>query len=140
MEKTGISHKAMSVEFKKLLALMEQLRGSDGCPWDRAQTIPSLKNDLLSEAMEVVKAVENGDYENLKEELGDLIWVTIMITQIAKEQGQFDVDDVLTNVMGKMIRRHPHVFDGVKAITAGEAKRIFDTAKQREKKGVTRPR
>jgi uncharacterized protein YabN with tetrapyrrole methylase and pyrophosphatase domain len=124
----------MVVEFKKLLELMDQLRGSDGCPWDRAQTIPSLKNDLLSEAMEVVKAVENGDYENLKEELGDLIWVTVMITQIAKDQGHFDVDDVLTNVVGKMIRRHPHVFDGVRAITAEEAKRVFDTAKQREKK------
>ncbi|UCH38421.1 MAG: nucleotide pyrophosphohydrolase [Candidatus Bathyarchaeota archaeon] len=121
------------VEFNKLVELINHLRGSNGCPWDRAQTIPSLKNDLLSEAMEVVKAVESGDHENLKEELGDLIWVTVMITQIAKEQGYFDVDDVLTTVMGKMVRRHPHVFDGMSAITAEEAKRIFDAAKQQEK-------
>jgi tetrapyrrole methylase family protein/MazG family protein len=133
MGSTGISHKAMMVGFKELIELIDHLRGSNGCPWDRVQTIPSLKNDLLSEAMEVVKAVESGDHENLKEELGDLIWVTVMITQIAKEQGYFDVDDVLTTVMGKMVRRHPHVFDGKRAITAEEAKRIFDAAKQQEK-------
>jgi uncharacterized protein YabN with tetrapyrrole methylase and pyrophosphatase domain len=121
------------VKFEKLFELIEQLRGEQGCPWDREQTITSLKNDVLSEVHEVVKAIDNEDHENLKEEIGDLIWVTAMITQIAKERGHFDMDDVLKNVMRKMIRRHPHVFDDAKATTADEAKRMFNTVKRREK-------
>jgi ornithine cyclodeaminase/alanine dehydrogenase len=130
---TGNSHKAIAVKFEKLFELIEQLRGEQGCPWDREQTITSLKNDVLSEVHEVVKAIDNEDHENLKEEIGDLIWVTAMITQIAKERGHFDMDDVLKNVMRKMIRRHPHVFDDAKATTADETKRMFNTVKRREK-------
>ena len=81
----------------------------------------------------MIKAIDNEDHENLKEEIDDLIWVTAMITQIAKENGRFNIDDVVKNTIRKMIRRHPHVFGGAKATNAEEAKRMFYNAKRREK-------
>ena len=121
-------------KFDKFLELLEKLRSNNGCPWDRKQTIKSLRSDLLSEAEEVVEAIERGDYENLKEEIGDLLWAAALITQIAKEKKLFDMNDVLEAVNEKIVRRHPHVFGGKKAKNAEEAKRLFYEAKANEKK------
>jgi uncharacterized protein YabN with tetrapyrrole methylase and pyrophosphatase domain len=102
------------------------------CPWDKEQTIQSLKSDLLSEVDEVVDAISDEDYDNLKEEIGDLIWITGLITQVAQEEGFFDMAAVLTNVNEKMVRRHPHVFGTLKAKNAEDAKRIFYQVKDSE--------
>ena len=121
-------------KFDKFLEIIEKLRSKDGCPWDREQTIKSLKADLEDEYQEVMDAIDKEDYENLKEEIGDLIWTLSLITQIAKEEKLFDMEDVMDTVIAKMIRRHPHVFGDAKAENAEDALRIFNEVKANEKK------
>jgi|SRR6056297_2419245 len=98
-------------QFGKLLEIMEQLRGDNGCEWDKKQTHESLKPYAIEEAYEVADAVDSGDEEELKGELGDLLLQTIFHAQIGSETGVFDIYDVLKAVNEKMIRRHPHVFE-----------------------------
>ncbi|MDP8219240.1 MAG: nucleoside triphosphate pyrophosphohydrolase [Candidatus Theseobacter exili] len=95
---------------KKLVALMEDLRGPDRCPWDLVQTHASLKQYLVEEAYEVLDAIDSNDTEKLKEEFGDLFFQIIFHCQIAAENGDFDISDVVDVIYEKMIRRHPHVF------------------------------
>ena len=94
----------------EFLEVVRRLRADDGCPWDREQTHESLKKCLKDECEEVIEAIDNNDYENLLEELGDILLQLVMHSQIATEEGKFNFDDVVTNVSRKMIRRHPHVF------------------------------
>jgi uncharacterized protein YabN with tetrapyrrole methylase and pyrophosphatase domain len=120
-------------DFDEIVKLIEKLRGKNGCPWDKAQTIESLKSDLMSEAKEVEKAIKAKDYENLKEELGDLLWAIVLISQVAKEEELFSINDVLKTAKEKIIRRHPHVFGNLKAKTPEEAIKIFQEVKRKEK-------
>lgn len=110
-------------EFDRFLELILTLR--EKCPWDKVQTIQSLKSDLLSEVYEVVDAIRDEDYDNLREEIGDLIWISGLITQVAEEERFFDMATVLNDVNEKMVRRHPHVFGTMKAKSAEDARRIF---------------
>ncbi len=119
--------------FDKLIGLMEILRSKKGCPWDRKQTIKSLKKDLMSEAREVSLAIDKRDYENLKEELGDLLWVIIFISDIAKGKKLFGIGNVMREVKEKMVRRHPYVFGGKKVKTAAEARKLFNDVKAKDK-------
>jgi len=96
--------------FNKLCDIVARLRAPDGCPWDREQTNETLLPGLIEEAYEVVGAVRAGDDQNLCEELGDLILLAVMHSQIAEENGRFNIAAVLGNVTAKLIRRHPHVF------------------------------
>ena len=96
--------------FNQLCAIVARLRAPDGCPWDREQTNESLLPGLIEEAYEVAGAVRAQDDQNLREELGDLILLAVMHSQIAEENGRFNIADVLENVIAKLIRRHPHVF------------------------------
>jgi tetrapyrrole methylase family protein/MazG family protein len=123
-------------EFGKLVEIVEHLRSEDGCPWDREQTISSLKEDVLGEAKELKQAIENEDYDNLKEEIGDVIWASVLMAQVAKDEGLFDIHDALKEVNEKMVRRHPHVFGGKKAENGEEAHRMFKEAKANEKKNI----
>ena len=93
-----------------LRAVMERLYGPDGCPWDREQTHESLRKYLLEESYEVVDAIDRGDVDGLREELGDLLAHVFMHTSMAQERGQFSVEDVVEGIAAKMVRRHPHVF------------------------------
>src|SRR5881409_3780057 len=97
-------------QFQKLCEIVARLRAPDGCPWDREQTNESLLPGLIEEAYEVGCAVRAQDDQNLREELGDLILLAVMHSQIAEENGRFNIVDVLENVIAKLIRRHPHVF------------------------------
>lgn len=124
----------MMKAFDQLLELIATLRGKDGCPWDREQSIQSLKGDLLSEAGEVAQAIEKEDYENLREEIGDVIWAAALMTQVAADEGRFTMQDVLEAVNTKIVYRHPHVFGDAKAATADEARQRFNEAKRREKR------
>jgi len=97
-------------EFSRLIGIMEKLRSENGCEWDKKQTRESLKPYAIEEAYEVAEAIENGDVEELKGELGDLLLQTVFHSQIARENGEFDIYEVLHILNEKLIRRHPHVF------------------------------
>lgn len=97
-------------QFKKLVYLMRTLRSKGGCPWDRQQTHKSLKPYLVEETCEVLDAIDKKNPEKLKDELGDLLYQILFHSQIAKERGRFDINDVIENSYTKLTRRHPHVF------------------------------
>ncbi|MBM4398519.1 MAG: MazG family protein, partial [Deltaproteobacteria bacterium] len=115
---------------------MRRLRAPDGCPWDRAQTPATLKTYLVEEAYEVLEAIDESDPDKLKEELGDLLLQVIFLSEIAEEEGRFDVADVCAAVTGKLYRRHPHVFGDAKAADATEAYGRWQALKRKEGKGT----
>ncbi|MBQ4283100.1 MAG: MazG family protein [Lachnospira sp.] len=100
-----------------LMAVVHKLRQPDGCPWDNTQTYESMKKCVTDEAAEVVEAIDNKDFVNLKEELGDLLLQVIMYADMAAERGEFTLEDVVDELAKKMIRRHPHVFGDEDLIT-----------------------
>ena len=101
----------MSEAFDTLWELIAYLRSEKGCPWDREQTLRSLKPHLLEEMHEVYEAIDENDSAKLREELGDLLFLTLFVARIAEEEGRFSVDDILRKTYAKMKERHPHVFD-----------------------------
>ena len=129
---------AMSKAFNKLVGVMERLRGRNGCPWDREQTRETLKPFLLEETYEVLEAIEEKDVEMLREELGDVLFQVIFHAEIAKEKGEFTIEDVLTELSRKMIRRHPHVFSNAKVGTAKEALARWEILKSQESRNKKR--
>lgn len=120
-------------DFDKLVELVDKLRDPGGCPWDREQTADSLKPFVIEEAYEVVEAIDNPDRNKLKEELGDLLYQTLFLARIAKEEHQFDIYEVLRYAYEKMIKRHPHVFGTEDLKTAGEVLQNWEKIKQQEK-------
>src|SRR3989338_10976377 len=94
-------------KLEELTQMMKKLRGKKGCPWDQEQTIESFSKHLEEEAEEVMHAVKSGDMEELREELGDLLWNIVFICQIAQEQGLFDIKQVMEEVRQKIVRRNP---------------------------------
>ena len=100
-----------------LMAVVHKLRQPDGCPWDNTQTYESMKKCVTDEAAEVVEAIDNKDFVNLMEELGDLLLQVIMYADMAAERGEFTLEDVVDELAKKMIRRHPHVFGDEDLIT-----------------------
>ncbi len=119
--------------FLSLLRVMETLRGPKGCPWDKKQTHQSLIACLLEETYEVMDAIQGGNPQNLKEELGDLLLQVIFHTQIASENGAFTVTEVLETLSDKLIRRHPHVFSNETVEHAEEAIHRWEKIKAKEK-------
>jgi len=95
---------------RRLVAIVNHLRGPDGCPWDRAQTIESLRPYLLEECHELLAAIDNGSTNQIADELGDLLLQVVFIAQLHSESGHFSLDMVAESICRKMIRRHPHVF------------------------------
>ena len=126
-------------KFEKLLGIMARLRAPGGCPWDREQTIQTLRPYLIEEAYEVLDAIEREDWEHLPEELGDLQLQIVFQSQIASEQGGFSIDDVLDRITEKLIRRHPHVFDTESIETAGGVVKRWEEIKAEEKAGSVEP-
>jgi len=125
--------------FERLVALMEHLRGPDGCPWDRKQTLESLKPYIIEEAYELVDSIDSGNIEAIREELGDLVLEALFVSQVCSEQGKLTIDEVLRALEQKLVRRHPHVF-GEKgergsggAADAEEALGRWEDIKAREK-------
>jgi nucleoside triphosphate diphosphatase len=100
----------MTTRLLDLLAIMERLRGVDGCPWDRVQTFASIAPYTVEESYEVADAIERGDMTHLKDELGDLLFQVVFHARIAEEGGHFDFDAVAAAICDKLVRRHPHVF------------------------------
>lgn len=123
----------MHLKFKNLLEIVARLRAEGGCPWDREQSIASMTPKLVEEASEVFEAAQSEDWENLEEELGDVLLNVLMITEIAKEEGKFDMDGVLEKIAEKVISRHTWVFGSEKAETAEEALALWMKNKEKEK-------
>lgn len=119
--------------FQAFRRIIQRLRSPDGCPWDRKQTHVSLRPYLLEESYEVLESIDNNDISSLSEELGDL-WLQIMLhSQIAEEQGEFKLEDVLRKINAKLIFRHPHVFGGKDVKDAEEVSFNWQELKGREK-------
>lgn len=102
----------MHKQFESLIATIRSLRGDHGCPWDKRQTSDSLLEYLRAECEELQEAIAKRDTDNICEELGDLFYVLMMISEINKDLGHFELSDVFRNINEKLIRRHPHVFAG----------------------------
>jgi len=124
----------MKRSFDDLVRLMTRLRGPDGCPWDRKQTLPDLKPYVIEEAYEVVDAIDRNDRAALLEEIGDFLLEAVFITEITREEGTFDVYDSITAIHDKLVRRHPHVFGDVEAKDAEQVLVNWEKLKQDERK------
>ncbi|HLE25886.1 MAG TPA: nucleoside triphosphate pyrophosphohydrolase [Thermodesulfobacteriota bacterium] len=123
----------MKKSFEDLVELSKYLRSPQGCPWDREQTLNTLRTFILEEAHEVIQAIEMNDIEELKEELGDLLYQILFTAQICNEVGKFTVEDVVNQLYYKLVRRHPHVFGEEKAKDAEEAVKRWHGEKLKEK-------
>lgn len=123
--------------FEGLRSLVRRLRGPGGCPWDQEQTHFSIKRHLLEETYEVLEAIDGGDPQALCEELGDILVQIIFHAQMAEEAGQFTMKDVLGGINRKLVKRHPHVFDGVSVETAQEVEERWDAIKRGERGGTS---
>ena len=118
--------------FESLVGVIATLRGENGCPWDREQTHTSLKSTLIEETYETVEAIDSGDPKKLKEELGDLLLNIMLQAQIAAENQDFDIYDVIDTLTEKLIRRHPHVFGDVHVDNAEEVVKNWEAIKSQE--------
>lgn len=117
-------------DYRKIIAV---LRGEGGCPWDREQTHESIRRNVLEEAYEVCEAIDEGDPEHLKEELGDLLMQVIFHARMEEEAGRFDLDDVADRAVKKLILRHPHVFGSVEVENSDEVLDNWEKIKRVEK-------
>ena len=125
------------IELERLLLIMKSLRDPQtGCPWDKQQTIDSIKGYTLEEAYEVVDAIERNDLEGLRDELGDLLFHIIFYSEMADENNDFNFLDVVKQVNEKLERRHPHVFSDYKADNVEQVKVLWEQIKQQERNDV----
>ena len=133
---SGYIPKNPSNNIAKLTDIMIKLRSHNGCPWDREQTHQSLKPFLIEEAYEVAEAIDSESIGSVCEELGDVLLQIVFHAQIGKENGEFELDDVIDGICEKMIRRHPHVFAGYTEIDTEEVLKNWDEIKRNEKTQV----
>lgn len=120
--------------FSILVNIMKKLRSKDGCMWDREQSHNSIKRNLIEETYEAVECIESSDLEGLKEELGDLMLQIIFHSQMASESGEFNINDVMKNIIEKLIRRHPHVFENKILNNCDEILENWEDIKKAERK------
>jgi nucleoside triphosphate diphosphatase len=121
--------------YERIVGLMARLRADNGCPWDRAQDLLTLRTYLIEEAYEVIEAVEHESVAEHKEELGDLLLQVVFQAEIRREEGAFDAADVAHAIADKLVRRHPHVFGGESAAGADQALMRWEEMKAKEKAG-----
>jgi nucleoside triphosphate diphosphatase len=122
--------------FDRLVTIMRALRAPDGCPWDREQTLASLRPFVLEETYEVLEAIEGGSSAALREELGDYLYEAVFLAQISEESGDFSIADAIDAICDKLVRRHPHVFArqrGDDSITSTEVIERWESMKARER-------
>ncbi len=119
--------------FEDLLGIVEKLRGKGGCPWDMEQTHDSIKQSIIEEGYELIEALENGEFDKMADESGDLLLQVVFHAQIGKESGEYDIDDVTNAVCSKLIHRHPHVFGDVKVADSEEVLANWSEIKRRER-------
>ncbi len=120
-------------DFSDLVSVMQILRSPEGCPWDREQTHQSIRNDLLEETYELIEGIDNNDPVILREELGDVLLQVVFHSDIANANGNFDINDVCTDLCKKLIVRHPHVFGDVKVTGTENVLSNWDAIKKETK-------
>jgi MazG family protein len=131
-------------EFTRLVEIMATLRGPDGCPWDREQTIDTLKPFVLEETYEVIAAIDAHDHGALCEELGDFVFEAVFLAQLESEAGHFTIADSLKNIADKLVRRHPHIFakqaGDAPLDSAGQVRTRWEEIKVQERDGSAKPK
>ena len=120
--------------WEDLLTIMHLLRAPEGCPWDREQTHQSIRRNFLEETYEALDAIDRNDLPGMKEELGDVLLQVVFHTQMEKEKGVFDINDVADGICKKLIYRHPHVFGDAKVNSVEEGLDLWNSIKEQEKK------
>lgn len=123
-------------ELKRLQEITRTLREPGGCEWDREQDYRSMRRYVLEETHELIYAIEQGDFDNLVEELGDLLFHVFFFAQMGEEQDRFTLEDIARGISDKLVRRHPHVFGDVQVTGVGEILKNWDEIKALEKSGV----
>ncbi|MEI6222936.1 MAG: MazG nucleotide pyrophosphohydrolase domain-containing protein [bacterium] len=118
--------------FQKIADLIRELRAPGGCPWDREQTLPKIAPMLLEEVHEVLEALDQGNHEDLADELGDVIWDVVFIAVIAEDEQLFTLEDVLRRLAEKIIRRHPHVWGDEKTVDREKIRELYEVVKQKD--------
>lgn len=139
MTESQQNHERTLAALADSVALMSRLRGPGGCPWDREQTFDSIKRFTLEETYEVFDAIERRDWDDLRDELGDLLLQVLFYAQMAKDAELFTIADVAETLNRKLIRRHPHVFGDVEAADAKAVLRTWEQVKREEKRGRAAP-
>ena len=132
-----MSNSSIGDQFEELINIVHRLKGPDGCPWDKEQTSESLISYMLEETYEVIEAIDEKDWEGLKEELGDLMLHIVFQASIADDNGLFNISESLKNINEKLVRRHPHVFDK-KNLVKDNIKPSWELQKYKEKKRNSR--
>ncbi len=127
-------------KFEGFIDIVKTLRSERGCPWDREQSPLSLKRYLLEETQELLEAIDAGDHQDVKEELGDLLYLIVLLSQIHSEGDFFEVSDVIESISSKMIRRHPHVFNDEKIESVTELRQKWLEIKNSEKAEKDKPK
>ncbi|MCL2224523.1 MAG: MazG family protein [Defluviitaleaceae bacterium] len=123
------------MEFEKFLGVMDVLLGENGCPWDREQTHESLRQYMLEECYEAIDAIDCGDMNALRDELGDVLLQVVFHAKLAEKAGAFGIDDVIKSVSDKLVSRHTHIFGEEKANDVEDVKRIWEANKEKEREG-----
>lgn len=132
----------IGAKFERLVEIMQRLRAPDGCPWDREQTLTSLRPYVLEETYEVLEAIDHGSAADLREELGDFLFEAVFLAQLSDEAGDFNIGDSIDAICDKLVRRHPHVFareaehDG---ITSGRVLERWEQIKAQEREAAGKP-
>ncbi len=124
----------MTMNFEELVNIASKLRGPNGCPWDKEQTRESLRPFLVEEFYELIDAMDTNDPEGIKEEFGDLLFQIVLQSQLSKEEGQFDINDIIRGIAHKMVSRHPHVFGDKDLKTSDDVKVWWAEHKKNEGK------
>ena len=122
-------------KFDELIRVVRRLRTPNGCPWDRVQTHATLKPYMVEEVYEALEAIDSKDYKKLAEELGDMLLHIVMQAEMGREEKKFNIDDVISSISAKMIRRHPHVFSNKKVRSVEEVWQKWEQIKGEEVKG-----
>lgn len=133
--KTDIKREAKLKAFDRLLTIMDELR--ENCPWDKKQTIESIRHLTIEETFELSDAILEGNMEEVKKELGDLMLHNVFYARIASEKGDFDIEHVLNEVCDKLVRRHPHIYGDVQADSDEKVKENWEKIKLEEKGNVS---
>ncbi len=129
-----ISCKEPARQLERLRSIMQRLRGPGGCPWDAEQTHESIIGEMIEESYEAVDAIQKGDWEHLREELGDVLLQVVFHAQISQEDGLYNLDDIACELSDKLVRRHPHVFATSQVSDTDGVLTQWDQIKRQERK------
>ena len=127
-------------EFDRLFEIIKILRGENGCSWDKKQRVDTMRESLIEETYEIVDAIDSNSNEDLKEELGDLFFLSLFVSYIAEQEGRLKVEEVIRDVGDKLVRRHPHVFGSMDEKNADKIIGIWEDVKKNEEKNKERKR